>query len=127
MNECNLSSARVRYTLPKSARVLTSSQFNWVKRNGQRFSGKWILIEFCKSKGNHPTQLGITITKRYGKAHDRNRMKRIIREAYRLCRFDIPVGFQCVVKPKMSHGQHLILKTSDLISDFLLFIKFLKK
>lgn len=45
-------------------------------------------------------RLGITVTRRFGKAHERNRFKRIAREAFRLCYEKLPLGFDIVVKPR---------------------------
>lgn len=46
------------------------------------------------------TRLGITVTKRYGKSHERNRFKRMVREAYRLSYRELPVGLDLIVKPR---------------------------
>ncbi|MEO1528347.1 MAG: ribonuclease P protein component [Planctomycetota bacterium] len=45
-------------------------------------------------------QLGVTIPKKTGNAVQRNRWKRLIREAYRTQKADLPSGFQYVVRPK---------------------------
>lgn len=46
------------------------------------------------------TKLGITVSKRFGKAHERNRFKRIVREAFRLSRGTLSTPFFIHVKPR---------------------------
>lgn len=87
------------YRFPKSSRLRKRYQFQRHAHNGRRVVGEWTVIE---SFPNHleVTRLGITVTKRFGKAHDRNRFKRIVREAFRLCRLDLPVGLDLIIKPR---------------------------
>lgn len=87
---------------PKCCRLRKRHQF-------QRFSngkgacaiGQWIIVE---NRSNHSlnTRLGITVTKRYGKSHDRNRFKRIVREAFRKSLAKLPPGLDFNVKPRLT-------------------------
>ncbi len=47
-----------------------------------------------------PARLGIVAGRRYGNAVQRNRIKRLIREAFRRIRHDLPAGVDCVVLPR---------------------------
>jgi ribonuclease P protein component len=89
----------VRYRFPKSIRLRKRRQFQRLANQSKRFVGEWIIVE---SFPNHigMTRLGITVTKRFGKAHDRNRFKRIVREAFRCFYRDIPQGFDLIIRPR---------------------------
>jgi len=84
---------------PKAVRLRLRRNFCHVEEQGKRCAGQYIAISFIKKKGG-ATRLGITVTRRYGKAHDRNRFKRCVREAFRLVRQQLPSHFDIVVKPR---------------------------
>ncbi len=50
--------------------------------------------------GEAPTRLGITVTKKVGKAHERNRIKRLVREVFRRRRRGLAAGFDLVFVAK---------------------------
>jgi ribonuclease P protein component len=50
-------------------------------------------LEYCR--------LGLSVSKkRVRKAHDRNRVKRVLREAFRLAKAELPTGVDLVVVPR---------------------------
>lgn len=83
---------------PKSSRLLSRSDFNRVIHRGHKVSGNILLVDYRKCNG--PARLGLTVSKKFGKAHDRNRFKRLVREAFRT----LPVnsGVEINVRPKMA-------------------------
>lgn len=85
---------------PKSRRLRKRRDFLKLSQRGKRFSGELLLIEIATRDPARPSRLGITAARQYGKAHDRNRFKRLVREAFRLS--PIPQGIDIVVKPRPS-------------------------
>ncbi|MEX0962144.1 MAG: ribonuclease P protein component [Simkaniaceae bacterium] len=66
---------------PKTERLLTRREFQKLGRGSHSVAGSNLIINFRATPGC--SKLGLTVTKRYGKAHDRNRFKRLIREIFR--------------------------------------------
>jgi ribonuclease P protein component len=90
---------RVGLAFPKALRILTRNHFQKIFREGSRLGGKVISIQYVRGT-SHP-RLGITVSKKYGKAHDRNRFKRVVREAFRELYSRIPQDMQIHVLPKL--------------------------
>ena len=65
-------------------------------------------------------RLGLRVSVKFGKAHDRNRFKRITREAFRLIQHLIPNGYDLVVTPRSQAKQ---AKQQDLLNELTHFAK----
>lgn len=75
-----------------------------------KFTGRWILVDVRVTKGSS-SKLGITVTKRYGSACQRNRFKRLVREAFRLSYPHYLLNFDILVRPR---SQALEAKLKDI-------------
>lgn len=82
-------SSLLSFDLPKEARLLKRAEFLRVYEQGARIEGRFMTVFFLPSKhGRH--RVGITATKKaIGKAHDRNRAKRLLRETFRLSKAEL--------------------------------------
>ena len=88
-----------RLTLPKSARLLKRKQFVYVQRTGRCCRTEQVTLRVVPSRYSNSRKVGITVSKKFGKAHQRNRFKRIVREAFMPVRANLP-GCQVSVSPK---------------------------
>lgn len=71
------------YSFPPSARLLKGSEFQEARKKGRRFFGKNFII-YTLPNGLGFNRLGITASARVGNAVKRNRVKRLLREFFRL-------------------------------------------
>lgn len=85
-------------------RLLTKREYREVYNFGQKYVGNKILIFYRLARSPNP-RLGITITKKWGKAHDRNRFKRVIREAYRTEYPKLPLNLELTIHPRKSYKE----------------------
>ena len=77
-------------SFPRAARLLTKAAFDEVFRAGQSAGSNFLRVLVTPAQGND-ARLGITVPKRVVKfAHDRNRIKRLLRESFRLARAQLP-------------------------------------
>ncbi|TNE46911.1 MAG: ribonuclease P protein component [Deltaproteobacteria bacterium] len=76
------SSPRPRRRFPKHRRLLHRREFLWVQRKGKRYHVGDLIACVCRVPGE-PTRVGLTTSKKVGKAVIRNRIRRLLREAVR--------------------------------------------
>ncbi len=62
-------------------------------------SDRLLLVFGCENDLPHP-RLGLSVSRKIGKAVFRNRWKRLLREAFRLSRERLPAGIDLVVVPR---------------------------
>jgi ribonuclease P protein component len=78
----------------KSRRLLKKSEFDFVFEQAKKIVTSELVILFRKNTVGH-ARLGLALSKKMiPKAHDRNRVKRMVRETFRTCQlpsFDVVV------------------------------------
>ena len=90
---------RPALTLPRALRLKSSAQFQNAKRRGDRVHTPHLIVYLVDNR-QHPTRLGVTVSKKVGKAHQRAYMKRLIREAFRQSSLRQSSGFDVSIIAK---------------------------
>jgi ribonuclease P protein component len=81
-----------RFSLPKKKRLASNRQFKSVMDNGRRLSNGVLTLYMAQNDCEH-SRLGVSVGKSSGNAVVRNRLKRLMREAFRQNQHQIPAGF----------------------------------
>lgn len=72
----------------KTDRIRKRHEYNRIKTHGKSVSNREFILAYTSGRTDR-NRLGITITKKYGGAVDRNRLKRQIREYFRTHRHEL--------------------------------------
>ena len=85
-----------RYTFPKSARVRGREEFAAVFDAKVRFS-RGPLTAYALPTSHETPRIGFSVSRRVGTAPRRNRIKRLLRESFRLMQHDFPRPYDLVI------------------------------
>ena len=95
-----------RFPYRPSMRLRTPAEYERVYAAGQRRGDRHLLI-FAEINGLETARCGISVSRRHGNAVKRMRLKRLLREAFRLAQHDLPQGFDFVLIPRQGSGAGL--------------------
>ena len=87
-------------------RLRTAAEFDRVYRAKVYAADDVLVVNASASDLPHP-RLGLSVSKKVGNAVTRNRWKRLIREAFRLMRSELPPGIDLVVRPQKGASAEL--------------------
>jgi ribonuclease P protein component len=76
-----------RLTFSKNVRLRSRREFQRVAKEGKRLVGRFFCIDYRPAR---LLKLGISASTKYGSAPERNRFKRLIREAFRQAYSSLP-------------------------------------
>lgn len=109
-----LAPRRVGYRLRPEQRIRTRGEFDRIF-GGRNSAADGVLLVFAQANRLGQTRLGLSVSRRVGPAVARNRWKRLIREAFRLVRCELPQGIDLVVVPRASRPPTLRVVEQSLI------------
>lgn len=88
-----------QFGLSREERLRRVNDFRRCYERRATASNDWLLVYCCKN-GLAWSRVGISVAKKWGKAHVRNRIRRLLREAFRLSKPDIPKGYDFILIPR---------------------------
>jgi ribonuclease P protein component len=76
-----------------------ASDFRRVYERRRSASNDWLIVYACENGLPH-LRLGLSVSRKFGGAVQRNRLRRLYREAFRLTRSEMPVGLDLILIPR---------------------------
>jgi len=111
------------FSLLKKERLLNRKEFVNLNRFGRRIHSAHFAV-ILKKNGLGITRLGITVSKKTGNAVKRNKVKRLIREFYRLHKIHYPQGYDIVIAAKKGASGLDFWKIKEELGELILDEKF---
>jgi ribonuclease P protein component len=109
----------VSQKFPKSNRILRRDEFRRAYDGGRKVQAHYFTA-FVLQKAGAEARLGITATRKVGKAVRRNRARRLVREAFRKNKWLVPQGVDIVINVKQSLTE---ASYQDFEADFIAFLE----
>jgi ribonuclease P protein component len=94
------------FTLTREERLRRAADFRRVYDRRRSVSDALMIVYGCPNDLPH-NRLGLSVSRKFGKATVRNRMRRLFREAFRLTKHDLPTGLDLILIPRCSEPPKL--------------------
>lgn len=95
-------------------RLVRQADFDLAYQERRSASDEIMLVFVCNNKLPY-SRIGLSVSRKVGNAVIRNRWKRLLREAFRLVREELPIGIDLVVVPRPSLTPQLAQLQESLI------------
>lgn len=96
-----------RFRLTKQQKLRRPIEFRRIYE-GKLKAGDNHLLVFAAPNDLGLTRVGLSVSKKHGSAVKRNRIKRLLREAFRLSQHDLPTGLDLILIPRPASGATLV-------------------
>jgi ribonuclease P protein component len=104
-----------RFGITPRQRLRSSRDFAAVYDGKQRAGDEHVLL-FGRLGGSGVTRFGLSVSKKHGNAVRRGRLKRLLREAFRLEQHRLPADIDLVIIPRQNSGATLADYRRSLVS-----------
>jgi len=111
--------SEVSEKFPKADRILKRDVFRRVYEQGRKTQFRYFTA-FVLANLTEGTRIGITTTRKMGNSVERNRARRLVREAFRRNKWLVPQGVDIVINAKRSLVEAAYL---DFESEFTTFLQ----
>ncbi|MBI4618209.1 MAG: ribonuclease P protein component [Planctomycetes bacterium] len=85
-------------SFPKTVRLRKTKEYEVAYSEGARYKAG-PLLAYVRPNGLTVVRLGLSVSKKVGKAYRRNRVKRLFREGFRTVRVELPAGYDVILIP----------------------------
>lgn len=93
--------------MKKTVSIKSNREFIRVYKKGKFYAGKYVVL-YALQNGLRINRIGITASRKTGNSVKRNRIKRLIRENYRLSEEMVKTGYDLV----------FVVRSNDVLPDF---------
>ena len=107
-----------RLFLPRQSRIRKQAEYSACYERGRRYHTEHFLVFVRPRENGACTRMGMAVSRKVGKAVTRNRVKRLLREFFRLHRALLPEHLDIVAVAKKHTGAADLSQGNRLVADY---------